>query len=208
MFPRAALRLLTKSCQLERRSTASSVQGSHLEQVVKVSTKKTKVEATGDASNSTDAVAEEANAWESDPDGTGVTEGSTDEREDVVEQDVDRLIDADSNEYVLSRSREGFALTLDPYLIQVRPLLLCTRIRRRRLAWHLAVFCACGAQALDMWRWGNMTWGAHGWPAGVMRKVGMQRHQGVPAFTTTAVARIAWFMLRFLYGAMDLRWSG
>lgn len=42
--------------------------------------------------------------------------------EDVGEQDVDRLIDADSNEYVLSRSKGGVALTLDPLLIQVLPV--------------------------------------------------------------------------------------
>lgn len=41
--------------------------------------------------------------------------------EEVGEQDVDRLIDADSNEYVLSRSKGGVALTLDPLLIQVLP---------------------------------------------------------------------------------------
>jgi hypothetical protein len=41
--------------------------------------------------------------------------------EEVAEQDVDRLIDADSNEYVLSRSKGGVALTLDPLLIQVLP---------------------------------------------------------------------------------------
>lgn len=35
-----------------------------------------------------------------------------------VEQDVDRLIDSDNNEYVLSRSKGGVALTLDPLLIQ------------------------------------------------------------------------------------------
>lgn len=49
---------------------------------------------------------------QSDEDYSGTEEAN-------VEQDVDRLIDADNNEYVLSRAKGGVALTLDPLLIQV-----------------------------------------------------------------------------------------
>jgi hypothetical protein len=92
-----------------------------LEQVVKVSTKKPKYnateEVTGDPGNAT------STSWDADPSGTGAEvadEQSHDNKKESVEQDVDRLIDADNNEYVLSRSKEGFALMLDPLLIQVR----------------------------------------------------------------------------------------
>lgn len=37
-----------------------------------------------------------------------------------MEQDVDRLIDSEGNDYVISRSKDGFSLTLDPLLIQAR----------------------------------------------------------------------------------------
>lgn len=88
---------------------------------MKVSTKKPKLEV-ADGVNSTEPEPEDTNTWDADPEGTGGAAAAEEEaREELVEQDVDRLIDADSNEYVLSRSKEGFALTLDPYLIQARP---------------------------------------------------------------------------------------
>ena len=97
-------------------------QGSHLEQVVKVSTKKARYNATEDAGAGEAANVTESN-WDSDPGGTG-GDGDDDDKahkdSEAVEQDVDRLIDSDSNEYVLSRSHGGYSLTLDPLLIQVR----------------------------------------------------------------------------------------
>lgn len=91
------------------------LQGSHLEQVVKVSrSSKPKVNGTDDAVHTdvgpTSTVDEEHMQPDEDYSGTEETN---------VEQDVDRLIDADNNEYVLSRAKGGVALTLDPLLIQV-----------------------------------------------------------------------------------------
>jgi hypothetical protein len=84
---------------------------------VKVSRSKVpKANATEEAQNATDT---SAKPWNDDPLGL-VDDDNLHEHEETVEQDVDRLIDADSNEYVLSRSKTGVALTLDPLLIQAR----------------------------------------------------------------------------------------
>lgn len=106
--------------------SCSRLQGSHLEQVVKVSSKKQKYnsteEAAADGHNVTDS------NWDTDPSGTASDHSeSTTKEVESIEQDVDRLIDADSNEYVLSRSRGGYLLTLDPLLIQAC-FLQCARI--------------------------------------------------------------------------------
>ena len=82
---------------------------------------------TTDSDNSPDAINTTDSTWDSDPSGTGADQKEADAKKkkkkevEAMEQDVDRLIDADSNEYVLSRSRGGFLLTLDPLLIQARP---------------------------------------------------------------------------------------
>jgi hypothetical protein len=95
------------------------MQGSHLEQVVKVSTKKAK-------SNSTEEDNSQPRnssiAWEADPSGAESEAKEAPPKKENVEQDVDRLIDSESNEYVLSRPKGGIALTLDPLLVQVRAL--------------------------------------------------------------------------------------
>jgi hypothetical protein len=93
------------------------MQGSHLEQVVKVSTKKVKTNSTEDASlqqtNSSNI------AWEGAPSDAAFHAKDTASTKENVEQDVDRLIDSESNEYVLSRAKGGVSLTLDPLLVQV-----------------------------------------------------------------------------------------
>jgi hypothetical protein len=93
-----------------------SVQGSHLEQVVKVS------RSAKPKGNSTEDQGAHAGSDE-EPTEEQIEEENNEDHmhDDVGEQDVDRLIDADSNEYVLSRSKGGVALTLDPLLIQVLP---------------------------------------------------------------------------------------
>lgn len=107
-------------------SKCNCVQGSHLEQVVKVSrSSKPKVNSTEESPHTdigpSGALEEDQTQFEEDYEKPEDTNG---------EQDVDRLIDADSNEYVLSRSKGGVALTLDPLLIQVKhhclaPAVLC-----------------------------------------------------------------------------------
>lgn len=96
------------------------VQGSHLEQVVKVSSKKVRYNATEDTTGQAENATSTEVTWEADPSGSGVDTSEVKSKSENVEQDVDRLIDADSNEYVLSRPKGGVALTLDPLLIQVR----------------------------------------------------------------------------------------
>jgi hypothetical protein len=86
-------------------------QGSYLEQVVKVS-RSTKPKTNGTDEQSAHAASGPDIGQEEDDDGDEL-------RDDSGEPDVDRLIDSDSNEYVLSRSKGGVALTLDPLLIQV-----------------------------------------------------------------------------------------
>ena len=88
------------------------MQGSHLEQVVKVS------RSTKPKGNLTEEQGPHSGTGEEEDLDEDIEDGGN-EHEDVGEQDVDRLIDADSNEYVLSRSKGGVALTLDPLLIQV-----------------------------------------------------------------------------------------
>ena len=94
---------------------------------MKVSTKKVKYNATEDATGQAENNSTSAEVtWDADPSGSGVdTSEPVRSKSESVEQDVDRLIDADSNEYVLSRPKGGVALTLDPLLIQVRRRLAC-----------------------------------------------------------------------------------
>ena len=84
-----------------------------------MSSKKTKTNETEE--ESVDATAETESSWDTDPSGTGSdaeVAANKHEKKESIEQDVDRLYDSDSNEYVLSRSKGGFSLTLDPLLIQ------------------------------------------------------------------------------------------
>lgn len=110
----------------------SSLQGSHLEQVVKVSrSSKPKVNSTEDSSHS------DLGPSSALDDGHIHAEEDYSATEDAnVEQDVDRLIDADNNEYVLSKAKGGVALTLDPLLIQVR-----RKHFRASRTWHANSFC-------------------------------------------------------------------
>jgi hypothetical protein len=94
------------------------VQGSHLEQVVKVTTKKAKTNSTEEA-NSQPTNSSKI-TWEADPSGAAAEAKEAPPKKEKIEPDVDRLIDSESNEYVLSRPKGGVALTLDPLLVQVR----------------------------------------------------------------------------------------
>lgn len=116
-----------------------SVQGTSLEYVVKVSKHKQKPEdneahaatGTGEATAlhptpGADA-SQRSKEWDPEkPDDDGMNNNSEEHEDTDVEQDVDRLIDSNENEYVLSKSKIGATLTLDPLLIQVRAAPLVT----------------------------------------------------------------------------------
>lgn len=106
------------------------MQGSHLEQVVKVSrSSKPKANSTDDAVH-----ADQGPETMLEEDHTVTDEDYSSTEDTSVEQDVDRLIDSDNNEYVLSRSKGGVALTLDPLLIQVRGFAHLGVSRREQIA--------------------------------------------------------------------------
>eukprot|EP00892_Ulva_mutabilis_P000016 jgi/Ulvmu1/10014/UM059_0063.1 len=113
---------LASQSKTDLNETLSKEKGSHLEQVVKVSrSSKPKVNNTEEAMH-TDMGPSSA----SDEDQMHLEEDYESPEDTNVEQDVDRLIDADNNEYVLSRSKAGVALTLDPLLIQDLTVVLTT----------------------------------------------------------------------------------
>lgn len=58
--------------------------------------------------------------WEDDPTGSAVSARAEHKAKADSEDQVDRIIDSEDNEYILSRPHSGFVLVLDPQLVQVR----------------------------------------------------------------------------------------